>query len=63
MPATTGRIPTGEEPFGYREALAHVIAELTAAKAKGLEAERAAWRARCQRRSVLLDDQGLALAA
>jgi len=63
MPATTGRIPTADEPFGYREALAQVIAELTAAELKRLEAERAVWRARCRRRSRLLDERGLALAA
>lgn len=63
MPVTTRRIPTADQPFGYREAVAQVIAELAAAEVKRLEAERAAWRARCRRRSQLLDERGLALAA
>jgi hypothetical protein len=63
MPATTDRFPRTEQPFGYREALVQVIAELAASAANRLEAGRAAWRAHCQRRSVLVDDRGLALAA
>jgi hypothetical protein len=52
-----------EVPFGYREALARVIAELAESEAKRLEAERAVWRARYHGRSLLLDQRGLALAA
>ncbi len=63
MSATYDRIPTTEQSFGYREAVAQVIAELAAAEVKRLEAERAAWRVRGQRRSGLLDERGLALAA
>ena len=62
MPATTDFIPTAAEAFGYREALAQVIAELTASEATRREDERAVWRARCRRRSLLVDDRGLALA-
>ena len=51
------------EAFGYREALAEVIADLTASEHRRLEAERAAQRARRQRRPALLDERGLALAA
>jgi hypothetical protein len=54
---------TRDETFGYREALAEVIAELAASERRRAEAERAARRARWQRRSVLLDGRGLALAA
>jgi hypothetical protein len=50
--------------FGYREALAEVLADLTAREIKRLEAERAARRARWQRPARLIDDRGLvALAA
>lgn len=63
MPGTKHSFPTANEPFGYREALAQVIAELTAAELNRLEERRAAWRARCRRRSLLLDERGLALAA
>jgi hypothetical protein len=63
MPAVNDRFPTAAEPFGYREALAQVIADLAASEVKRLQAERAAWRARCERRSVLLDERGLALVA
>jgi hypothetical protein len=51
------------EVFGYREALAEVIADLTACERRRLEAERAVQRARWQRRPALLDARGLALAA
>jgi hypothetical protein len=61
--ATNDRRPTTEEPFGYREALAQVSAELAESEATRLEADRAAWRARYHSRSVLLDQRGLALAA
>jgi hypothetical protein len=54
---------TVKASFGYREAIAQVTVELAAAEINRLETERAAWRARCRRRSVLLDDRGLALAA
>ena len=54
---------TRGETFGYPEALAEVIAELAASERRRVEAERAARRARWQRRSVLLDERGLALAA
>jgi hypothetical protein len=63
LPATNDKLPMTEVPFGYREALAQVIAELAESEAKRLEAERADWRARYQGRSVLLDQRGLALAA
>jgi hypothetical protein len=63
MPATNHCFPMAEEPFGYREALAQVIADLTESEAKRLEVERAVWRACCQRRSTLVDERGLALAA
>ncbi len=63
MPATNDRVTRTEQPFGYREALAQVIAELAASEAKRLEAERAVWRARCERRSVLLDARCMELAA
>ena len=52
-----------EERFGYREALAEVIAQLAAAEVRRAEAERGARRAQWERRSVLLDERGLALAA
>ena len=51
------------EAFGYRGALAEVTAELAALNARRLDAERAARRARWERRPVLLDERGLALAA
>ncbi len=63
MSATYDRFPRTEQSFGYREAVAQVIAELAAAEVKRLEAERAAGRTRCRRRSMLLDERGLALAA
>ena len=63
MPATSNGFPTTEAAFGYREALAQVIAELAESEAKRLEAERAAWRAHYHGRSLLLDQRGLALAA
>jgi hypothetical protein len=43
--------------FGYREAVAEVMAELAASNARRLEAERGA------RRSVLVARRGLAVAA
>ena len=51
------------EPYGYHEALAEVIAQLTVSEQRQLEGERAARRKRYQRRSALLDERGLALAA
>jgi len=53
-------IPIG---FGYREALAEVIADLTAREIERLEAERGARRARWQRPARLIDDRGLAALA
>jgi hypothetical protein len=63
MPVTSCSFPTIDAPFGYREALAQVIAELAASELKRLGAERVAWRARRHDRSVVLDERGLALAA
>jgi hypothetical protein len=63
VPATNDSFPTTEARFGYREALAQVIAELAESDSTRLEAERVAWRARYHGRSVLLDQRGLALAA
>ena len=54
--------PRGEA-FGYREALAEVIADLRASEIRRLEAERATQRARWQRPPTLLDARGLALNA
>ena len=51
---------TRERAFGYPEALAEVIADLTASEASRLEAERAARRTRWPRRPVLLDERGVA---
>ena len=48
--------------FGYREALAEVIADLAARELRRAQAERAARRARQERRSLLVDARGLALA-
>jgi hypothetical protein len=63
MPVTNFSFSTIDAPFGYHEALAQVIGELAASEVKRLQAERVAWRARRQDRSVLLDERGLALAA
>jgi hypothetical protein len=49
--------------FGYREAMAEVNAALTESEQRRLAVERAARRAWWQRRSVVLDKRGLALAA
>jgi hypothetical protein len=54
---------TRERAFGYPEALAEVIADLTASEARRLEAERAARRTRWPCRSVLLDERGVACVA
>jgi hypothetical protein len=48
--------PTG---FGYREALAEVLADLTAREIERLEAERAPRRVRWQRPARLIDARGL----
>ena len=55
--------PDGDqESFGYREALAEMIVQLTVAEQRRLEAERASRRAQRRRRPALLDERGLALA-
>lgn len=63
MPASNNSFSPREERFGHREALAELHAEFNEAEARRLETERAAWRARCQRASLFVDDRGLALAA
>jgi hypothetical protein len=62
MRSTNDRSPGGERCFGYREALAEVSAQLVARDRARLEAERARQSAHGARRSLLIDERGLALA-
>ncbi len=61
MPTTEVRSLDGERPFGYREALAEVSEQLVASELARLDAERARRRAWRERRSLLIDERGLAL--
>ena len=62
MPTSEGQVAGAERPFGYAEALEEVTEQLRADELARVEAERAGWRARRGRHSVLIDERGLALA-
>ena len=51
-----------KDGFGYREALTEVMAQLAVAEVRRAEAARAAQRTYWERRSLLIDERGLALA-